>query len=1202
MKIAIRAVPGRVPEVHLDLDDPALHLTPSQREAVASRTEVVLTAGAGAGKTHTLSLRYVALLLELAAQGVDEVERVLVLTFTERAAEEMSERCHRRLLTLCSAARRIQPELDDADPGDAPRLGTRLVANLTRMADQFEHARIGTFHGFCGSILREFPALTHTPPGARILDEPEARRLRRQVLEAALRELVAQEPAALAPLLDTFGSRQQLLDAGSIAVERRGTLGDVLEEHAERRLGVDSALEHAVLTPEEAAAWVQKVGLPGLHAIRRLVAPSGGGAFVGRVLLPALDHLDGPVPGEPLEAYARYRAVLGVLVTDAGTARALTHHTVLGTRTAWPDERTYRAAKQAMTVLGQRLGDWHRRERAARSLPTPADRALYAALEPFARWVRAAAAALEAHLDTERQLTFDVMQDRAVQAVVNTPSLQAELRTRFRYVMVDEFQDTDERQWALVRSIGRASADQPEDRLFLVGDVKQAIYGFRGGDVTVFQRAVEQIEHPPLRLPENFRSQPGLIQWFNTLFPAVLGTEALEPWDAPYEALNPGRTGEAGVVSVMRGSAKELGDRWQAEAIAQLLATDWLHPSRPWQDRAQFPVPPVAILIRSRTRQAHYETALRERGIPFVVAQGIGFWSRPEVIDIVNALSALVHRDPASVAGTLRGPWLTLLDQDLQDLHDGRLGGGGVHRFGSAPLEPSAPARLHRAITLFEERRELLRRATPAEVVATLAADHAPGRAVLDPTGQADANACRLVGLAAEWNAEGIEAVADRMLAEVEASERASEAVIVPTEARVVLCTVHASKGLEFEGVIVPEAHARSRNRPAPLLVARHPGEARWRIAARVLDPDAPVQTRVRPGLYTALDHIRQLEEAAEERRLLYVAATRARERLLFVGEATKPPRPDAVPSWMQLLAADLPSGTEHLDPARLLQGTPARPRPPTAARVDPATVRPATKLQPPPRLELFASGLDRFAACPARWYRRELLGVPERIGTGSEQAERIAAARGQLLHELVEEGDLRQPIAARWRALATQAGAPPAEHDRGLARVQAHLQAMHDDPHLAAMLAAPGHPELPFRVEHRGVVLQGRIDRLLQAEDGWVVVDFKSESMADRTARDVAESHALQLLAYGWAAHQVLDEHDLGPVVGGEVYLTECGVSERLGPWSAADRQRIPDLLGAVADTARKGWRQVERESTLPAQARPCASCGYRGRGCTGQ
>ncbi|MBX2803003.1 MAG: UvrD-helicase domain-containing protein [Myxococcales bacterium] len=1200
----------------LDLDDPELRLTPQQREAVAARRELVLTAGAGAGKTHTLSLRYTALLLELAWAGATDPEAVLVLTFTEKAAEEMAERCHRRLIALIRAAEDVQKQLDalvdEDDESSKGAPGSRLVANLAAMADRFDRARIGTFHGFCASILHEFPGRTGCPPGARVLGEAEARHLRQEVLDLALQEVVRGDRASLSALLDTFGSRQQLLHAGNLAIARRGQLTPTLDAHASGRLTLQEALDAAVVRPAEARTWIQKVGLPTLKALKRLVAPSGGGPFVARELEPALRALEPPAPdASALTVYGVYCDVLDVLMTATGTVRTLDHHTVMGVSRAWPDERTYRVAKQALGVLKTRIADWGDRAVQARLLPTAADQALYDALVPFSRWVRGAAEALDQRLDVDGVLTFDAMLLRAVRAVLADPHLRSVLRSRHSHIMVDEFQDTDGLQWALVHALGRARPDVAEDRLFLVGDVKQAIYGFRGGDVTVFRAASESLRADRVRLPDNFRSQPELIGWFNETFPSVLGEVAHKPWDAPYEALSAGRTDTGGAVEVVRGSSDDLGPGWQSEAVAKLIASDWLAPGSPWLDRQHHPAPPIAVLLRARTRQGTYEAALRRHRVPFVVAQGVGFWERPEVIDIVNALSAIVHSDPASIAATLRSPWLGLLDQDLQDLHGGRWGGGGLHSFGTEPLSGDAPSRLRRAFRLLASAQGLRRQVRTSTLVERLALWQAPARAVADPSGQADANAARLVAMVAAWDGEGVHAVTDRLLGEVVTGQRESEAVLVASAARVMLCTVHASKGLEFEGVIVPELDARPLNRPEPLLV-RRPEHAEpddptsWRMAARVLDPTAEVQTRVRPGLFSSLDLVRVQEEDAESRRLLYVAATRARQRLVLVGEASKPPKPGARPTWMQLLQEALPASTVRRDPGKLVR-SPAPPPVPPHEGLTPsvAAVSGIGGVNPRRRLELPPSALDRFWACPARWYRRDLLGVPESPATPIDRAARLAAARGQAIHQLLEDGVDHDPasIEARWNALATAQGANLAERRAGLKRLFAHLEATRADPHVRRALHAPGHNEVPFRAEHAGVVLRGRIDRLWLDDDGsWVVLDYKSESLRGRSAEQVAQSHASQLLAYGWAANQVL-EHRCDTVISrGEVYLTQVGRAVVIGPWTNDVLDRVPALLEEIGLTAGMDWDAVQQKAIDGPMRRPCDRCGFRGRGCAGQ
>ncbi|MEQ1505949.1 MAG: UvrD-helicase domain-containing protein, partial [Myxococcota bacterium] len=694
--------------VRLDVDG----LTDAQRAALAIDRELVVTAGAGAGKTHVLSLRYVALLLALAATGDDDVERVVVLTFTDKAAHEMAERCHRTLLQVIAAARVQVP---------------RIVPALERIEDRFDRARIGTFHGFCARILREFPAETGTPPGSTPLPPGEARVWIDQALDDALVAHLAATPSDVVPLLDAFGSRAGLVDAGRVALDRLGILDEVLADHAADRVDLAQAVAEARPTADEARAWIDGVGLPSLQLLRRLTAPSGGGPFVTRTLIPALDALSAetsPAPADdPLAVYARYREVLEVLITDAGTVRSLDHHTVLGTRDTWPDERRYKLAKEASKVLIARLGDWGARAEAARLLPTSADRALLAALGPFARWVRAAAARLGVTLTRQRKLTFEELQRRAIRVVVGDERLRTTLRDRFRYLMVDEFQDTDGPQWTLVRALARANPAVPEDRLFLVGDPKQAIYGFRGGDVSVFRRAIDELGVDPIVLPDNFRSRPTLIDWFNRTFPSILGPEA------PYAPLVARRPDPGGQVVQLR-----VADADQAEATARWIAAALVDdPGR------------IAILLRSRTRQARYEAALRAHHVPYVVVSGVGFWTRPEVVDAVNWVRALAVGDPLSIVGALRSPLGALLDAEVAEV-----AAAGWRHPGLAPW-----LALRHAVP-------------PSALIRALAGAALPAVTLDDPSGRAAANLERLAAWVAPFDGLGLGQVADRLAAEVD--------------------------------------------------------------------------------------------------------------------------------------------------------------------------------------------------------------------------------------------------------------------------------------------------------------------------------------------------------------------------------------------------------------------------------------------------
>ena len=1191
----MRLVIGDLGDVHIDWSDPELSLTADQRAAMCIDREVVVTAGAGAGKTHTLSLRYVHLLLQLCLRGTPDIEAVLVLTFTEKAAAEMAERCYRRLLALSDALRAQRQELDALDGPQGRPLGAHLVLAVDRLRDAFDRARIGTFHAFCARILREHPAETGVPGRNTVADAIEAAQATDTALDLALRQLFRERPQDLPILLDALGSRRSVMAAGRTALSRRAALATALERHAGGHVDLESWLAEAPVSVSEAQRFVDEVAVPTLDAIRRVAAPAGGPwpAVLQDLLAEVRDR---PRSGDAIEAalntYSAYRAVLSVLLTSNRRIRRLDHHSVLGTKAQWMDPRRFKKARAAMQVLQGRCADWEERASASRSLPVRADRDLLIALSAFSRFALDARDHLHTLFAQDEKIDFTDMQIRAVRAVLEQPAVRASLRARFRYLMVDEFQDTDELQWSLIKALGR-DGDAPSDRIFLVGDPKQAIYGFRGGDITLFRRAASTLSRPPVLLADNFRSQPALINWFNHAFPDILtsrsGPDA--PWEAPYDAMRACRPGTDGSVTALFGDPQD--HHWESEACAQLIASEVLTDAL--RDRDRYPSPPIAILLRRRTHLQHYEAALRRSGIPFIVAQGVGFWGRPEVLDLVNTLHAIATGTPSSIVGALRSPIFCLDDQDVFDLPD-------IAGFGRAPITAEMSPSIHRADARYRLLLAQRYRCTVSQLLRHLVDLAAPAwRLESGPTArQARANAERLVDMAARFDDRGQEGLlhaSEAFLRLVLSEARASEAIIAPTQARVVIMTIHAAKGLEFPAVLIPELHARVRPDNEPLAVARL-ADGRWRMATAVPDTDAEVQRRTKPGLLNALRDVRESENYAEYRRLFYVAATRARDQLFLIGE--RPPtteRPRRHPTWAEILSENLPPNTRLLDLTAL---RPASTAPcPTAGSSAPSGA-PETLAPLREPVEISASGLDLYVSCPARWYRAVFLGIPETAVPTRELARNLAAARGRVIHTVLEDGvsadeDL---IRARWFGAAMVQGCTPERAAELLHTVIEPLRRTRRDPHLQRILTGTGRAEVPFRVAAGPVVLRGQIDHLYRDDEGWIVLDYKSERL-DRPLAQAAQRHQRQLLAYGWAADRILSTRGQGRVVGGEVYFTAAGAAHRFGPWCPEDLVAIEALLADVSRTARTPWAEVEKKATQ--RPRPCAGCGFLGRGCRG-
>ena len=1168
----------------LDRADPALRLTPGQQQAMAIDRELVVSAGAGSGKTHTLALRYIALLLDVAARAAarrstrPDIQSVLVLTFTNKAATEMLQRCYRRLLDLEAAVIDTHDELDQAY---GQGFGATLAAGVRHLAETFPAARIDTFHGLCAHLVRRYPDETGCDPDVRIIDEIEAAELYDRATEQALAWAARSEVPTLVDLLGSFGSMYWLRAAVRSAVTRRAEVLPVLQRHRRGDITYDDLVSRAPTTVADAASWLRDHGVPTLTAIDDIVSPSGGGPHMAAVIRPALERATAGAT-TPAGVFEAYRGVLQSVLRGDGGLRDLGHPQITGSQRLWPTPRLARDASRALRGLAEEAcGDWERRALVARQLPVAADATMIRVLGSLSVVVEKAVSALDAELDERGALDFSGLQHRAVTAVLQHPSMASALTERHRFVMVDEFQDTNAEQWALVRRIGRPE-DRAADRIFLVGDVKQAIYGFRGGDVTVFDAATADLGVEPCQLADNFRSKTELIHWYNRVFPGLMAPS--------WEPMVPGRGATDGSVRVVVHDAQGADAVAHAEAscVADLIADSILpgHDEYTGLDaanRVRHPSPPVAILLRARTHMTAFEQALRRRNVPFTVAKGVGFWARDEVTDLVNALHAVVTGDPISTVGALRSPLFGVDDAEIF----------AVSRADAlADLDGSSHPGVQHAAQVFADLRALTPHLQASELLRCLVdrCDLQRVHQACTPMGQAAANVQRLIDRVVQYEApldRTVQDVARYLVRQVDASTRQAEASLTPSAARVVIMTVHAAKGLEFPVVVVPQMGTGLHRVPSPVVIQADAGGVE--LACKVLDPGAPVRRRTNPGTLTRLQATLRRSEADEHLRLLYVAATRARDHLVCVGPAAPPPG-----SWMARVLPHLPEPPQRWAPS----GDTADDEVTGHLPVEPVPV--VEPLPPaPPVTWIRPSGLEVFRACPYRWYLQNRVGLEEPVPPGAGETRRVvAAAVGDVLHSLLEDRVLDlEPARARWHAHASALHLDSSAVAEGQVRIEAQVGALVHDEALARALDAPGYDEVSFRLEHKQLVLSGQIDRLwFDAEaGGWVVLDYKTGHY-DPIGVD---RYKTQLAAYGWAASTILADRDTGDVVRCELYHTAVGRRTQF-PWTPATREAFVALLDNVDVLSASNSEQARahtRRTTTP----DCGSCPFHQHGCDG-
>jgi ATP-dependent helicase/nuclease subunit A len=860
-------------------------LTPQQARAVATRgVSVVLSSGAGCGKTHVLTERYLS---HLRHDGA-EVGQVVAITFTDRAARQMRGRIRQALIEHLRQA----PDDHQAD-------------TWARHLRDLENAPISTIHAFCATLLRQHAVEAGLDPAFDVLEEVLAVNLRNEALLACLQRLLlagGQEGEDLRELVLLFGWR-----------------------------GVVEAVEHLMHAWDERPwqSWLDRpagaVAEDWLRFAREVVLPRHLAHAVATrpAIVRTLDLLrrHPPLPGPMSEAadtlLREVPALTGTADLPAAVERLVQAAKVgrAGSK-AWPDPAVYEAIKKAFEAFRAEL----------RGLNLERFDADAAELEQAAavgqRFLRVARAAVLAYRDRKRAIGVVDFQDLLVLArdlLRDNASVRARLQDRYRFLLIDELQDTDPVQMELVE--GLAGAGLTTGKLFAVGDWKQSIYRFRGADVSLFQGLRRRV---PLEgrqgLTVNFRSQPAILDFAN----ALLG-QALEEYEAltPHQAqVSPGPCIEflwsprPEDTSVAQARAVEAD--WIARRLAAMIGREELVAGEGTGKPRPVRAGDVVLLFRAMSNVHLYESALRRRGLDYYLVGGRAFFAQQEVYDLLNLLRALENpHDGLSLAGALRSPFCCLSDEALFVLGRHRAGlWAALNAEASEAILPrdqlERVRRARRNLSAWRERKDLL---PIARLVETVIAESGYDAAVgLEFLGERNlANLWKLVELARTFDRTGLFGLAEfiaRLGDFVASQPREEQAATQPENADVVrLMTIHQAKGLEFPVVFIPD-------------VAAEPGSASQPTAAWdprlgcVVRPPADEEPAPFPEMPWRLRQaMGELEEWAEDLRTLYVACTRPRDYLVLsaalpeaVGPASR-----AGPGDASTDRTPVPLGSRHL-------------------------------------------------------------------------------------------------------------------------------------------------------------------------------------------------------------------------------------------------------------------------------------------------
>jgi ATP-dependent helicase/nuclease subunit A len=832
----------------------------ARRLAVDPLRNVALEASAGTGKTRVLVDRYVRLL----EAGVAP-RNILAITFTRKAAAEMRQRV---MATL----------------GARHREGGITAARWRELRDAFGDISISTIDAFCLSLLHEFPLEAGVDPGFDLADETETPRFIEASLDSALAigRGVSLQDEDVALLFTELGE-PRLRKALTALLDRRLVARDALNRFVRGR---DMTVAMACARLQSALRGA--IGsIAGGASVRAFVASGPQVAGFGLLAL-EIEELIAPAGLPPARLRGLLDRLSALVLTQKGEPRKRLAHTKADFRSAADYER------HKIIVFG--LGPH-----------------VQAAVDTFrmdlnlvlARGVRRLFAIAQDEyrrtLDKHGVLDFPDLLERTLKLLGQMEEFSRSrfrLESRYEHVLVDEFQDTSRTQWRLVRELVRAwaageglSHGPIPPSIFIVGDRKQSIYGFRDAEVTVLDAAAQFVDalrpESPARaaITRSYRSVHELLMFVNDVCAAM--EQAADRPDAfryterdAFPAIEDAPR-ESDAIGVITADS----DREQADAVAAEIARliDERVTIRDRHTGVRRAIGPGDIGILFRTRESHslFEAALARRQVPYYVYKGLGFFDAEEVKDVLALVSYLA--DPYSnlrAAALLRSRIVRISDEGLKLLAPGLAAAlTGAWPPAADGLAADDRERLQLARESVAAWIDLADQLPPAELIDRVLGESAYAVEIAGPGfRQARENLKKIRGLIRRIQNRGY-ATLGRLsdyFGGLAAGGDESNAIIDAADA-VNLMTVHAAKGLEFPVVFIVNIGKGSGNTrddvrvtPAPFTGDDEDGEPMVAVSDHELATDR--------------DDAKDVEET---KRLLYVAMTRARDRLYLGGTLT---------------------------------------------------------------------------------------------------------------------------------------------------------------------------------------------------------------------------------------------------------------------------------------------------------------------------
>ena len=1026
---------------------------------------IMVSSPAGSGKTERLARRYI----ELLTLGV-EPERILAITFTEKAAAEMKE----RIFTV------LQQE--------NPELARKIREKILKV-------RISTIHSFCLSMLRRFSSISGLDPNLEILDDPKS--FWREIVYDTLMRIGEREAGSNYHTL-----LMQLISENGF--KGWNEIYRLLEVLFHKRL-VSDPFRLSRKVDEARGLQDLPLDVQSIDDVLILKHSKIGPRYI--------DHYQDLFPDslDP-QNVSQVHAILNQskeLFLSGGRPR---HQPPKG---KWRLEG-YRDWTERMTRYWSLVNSLYTRDRTHKFYALFRDRFL----KEYTNRKR------------EKQLVdFEDLELLTYYLISEHPewtNILYAFDEHTDHILVDEFQDTNFLQWSIIKKLteewragfGAKRELMIEPTLFLVGDEKQSIYYFRGANVEVFSNAKNELKQwlpenkfSYIKVMDNYRSLQSIIDFTNKVFGQIMNPKDEAPaWKTRYSGFERRRKNEhRGRVEIILTHCEgnmEQRRRKEAELVAKRIISlvGNLYVYTKEEEKKVCSFDDITVLLRKRTYLSVYEQYLRRFTIPFVVLKGVGFYEEPEVAFLRSFVSFLADpSDDYNLYCVLKSPLFGFSERDLFTINQ-ELGPSLFYRLKKFGKKD------HKKVEDIKYLEKWLHQSqeTPLSLILEEMMEERQGWKVFWQP-QRTANVKKFIQIVEDFDRKGRHILRIRDYFEKNiAKEEEPKANVSPEGIDAVrIMTIHAAKGLQFPVVFVVGLDEKAAKKDAESLLVeeRREGEVVIRY-----QPDYFLRRSDRLFLE------KRCKEEEEEKRLFYVAVTRAKDALFLSG------------IWNGYETSRLGWLKESLHMRQTDGGFKIDGEIEGLYVLDENMVDEAYRLRKEECIECvceeWKSYKEKIAQLPSLMIKNVTEEIEERVRHGEGWV-----VFGEVLHKILEElskGYLKANkvhIKGRAQRLFLLRGLSSSEISQWVSRVVEHYLRLKENGLLGLVLPCEkAYAELPFVLRKKGISYMGRIDRVVLKDGEVNVYDYKTFPVSEKEVKSAINTYRFQLKLYKEAASKIFD------------------------------------------------------------------------------